>query len=58
VVLPIGDVDGLTAALERLATDDDARAAMAEAAWRRGQSLPTWRDTAREFFDALRAVSR
>jgi glycosyltransferase involved in cell wall biosynthesis len=56
VALPIGDVDGLTAALERLATDDNVRAEMAEAARRRGQALPTWRDTAREFFGSLREV--
>jgi glycosyltransferase involved in cell wall biosynthesis len=57
VVLPVGDLDGLTAALSQLAVNDDARAAMAKAARRRGRALPTWRDTAREFFDALRTVS-
>jgi glycosyltransferase involved in cell wall biosynthesis len=56
VVLPIGDVDGLAEALARLATDESARAAMAEAAWRRGQALPTWQETAREFFGLLRGV--
>jgi glycosyltransferase involved in cell wall biosynthesis len=57
VVLPVGDLDGLTAALSHLAVNDDARAAMAEAARRRGGALPTWRDTAREFFEALRTAT-
>jgi len=58
VVLPVGDVDGLGAALHDLVTDEQRRAEMAEAARRRGAALPTWDDTAREFFGALReAVS-
>ncbi len=57
VLLPVGDVDGLTAAIGRLAVNDDERAAMADAARRRGEALPTWQDTARAFFAALREVS-
>jgi glycosyltransferase involved in cell wall biosynthesis len=58
VVLPIGDIDGLTAALRDLTVDDERREAMSAAARRRGGSLPTWEDTARMFFGALRdAVS-
>jgi glycosyltransferase involved in cell wall biosynthesis len=54
VVLPVGDVDGLAHALERLAANETERTAMAEAARQRGRALPTWHDTAREFFSTLR----
>ena len=56
VILPVGDLAGLAAALEELATDGERRAAMADAARRRGLALPTWDDTARQFFSALRAA--
>jgi glycosyltransferase involved in cell wall biosynthesis len=58
VVLPVGDIDGLTAAIAHLATDEGARDSMADAARTRGDALPTWDDTAREFFGALREVAR
>jgi glycosyltransferase involved in cell wall biosynthesis len=58
VVLPVGDIDGLTAAIAHLATDEGARESMADAARIRGNALPTWDDTAREFFGALREVAR
>jgi glycosyltransferase involved in cell wall biosynthesis len=54
VILPVGDVAGLAVALEELATNDERREAMAGAAGRRGSSLPTWNDTARQFFSTLR----
>jgi glycosyltransferase involved in cell wall biosynthesis len=54
IILPVGDREGLAAALRELATNDDRRAAMADAARRRGASLPTWHDTARQFFSTLR----
>jgi len=58
VILPVGDVPGLAVALEELATNEERREGMAEAARRRGSALPTWDDTAREFFRTLRdAVS-
>jgi len=53
-----GDIDGLRAALSRLATDDPWREQLAEAARRRGTKLNTWNDTADEFFDALRGLDR
>lgn len=54
VILAVGDLDGLTAALHELATNDERREAMAAAARRRGADLPTWHDTARQFFGTLR----
>ena len=57
VVVPVGDLDGLASALSRLVEDEDYRHAMARAARRRGQTLPTWDDTARAFFDSLRDAS-
>ncbi len=56
VVAP-GDVDGLAAALRRLASDDAWRADLTEAASRRGATLPTWDDTAQTFFGALRELA-
>jgi glycosyltransferase involved in cell wall biosynthesis len=58
IVLPVGDLDGLVTALARLATNEAERAAMAEAARQRGRALPTWHDTAREFFTVLREAAR
>jgi glycosyltransferase involved in cell wall biosynthesis len=57
IVLPVGDIDGLATALEHLAANDAQRIAMAEAARRRGRALPTWHDTADEFFTVLREAS-
>jgi glycosyltransferase involved in cell wall biosynthesis len=53
VILPVGDLDGLTAALHELATNEERREAMAAAARLRGSALPTWDDTARQFFGTL-----
>jgi glycosyltransferase involved in cell wall biosynthesis len=57
VVVPVGDLDGLASALARLAEDESYRHALARAARRRGETLPTWDDTARAFFDSLREAS-
>jgi glycosyltransferase involved in cell wall biosynthesis len=57
LVLPVGDVDGLAGALRRLAEDDHYRGELAAAARQRGDALPTWKDTAREFFTALREAA-
>jgi glycosyltransferase involved in cell wall biosynthesis len=57
VILPVGDHEGLAATLHELATNDKRREAMGEMARRRGQALPTWDDTAREFFSALYVVA-
>jgi glycosyltransferase involved in cell wall biosynthesis len=48
-----GDVGGLSAALDRLATDDAWRVTLAAAARRRSEALPTWGDTADAFYGAL-----
>ncbi len=52
-----GDVEGLASAMRRLALDDAYRLRVASSARRRGQSLPTWEDTARLFFSALSEVA-
>lgn len=57
VVLEPGDVNGLSAALERLAGDDEWRARLTLAARERGARLPTWDDTASAFFTALRRLA-
>jgi glycosyltransferase involved in cell wall biosynthesis len=56
-VLPVGDIDGLATALERLAVNEQDRTAMAAAARERGRALPTWREAADEFFHTLREVA-
>jgi glycosyltransferase involved in cell wall biosynthesis len=58
VLLEPGDVDGLSRALYRLATDDDYRLRLAEAAARRAETLPTWAQTAERFFTELREIAR
>jgi glycosyltransferase involved in cell wall biosynthesis len=57
VILRVGDLDGLSATILRLATDEGTRKSMADAARKRGNALPTWDETARDFFDALREVA-
>ncbi len=48
-----GDVAGLSAALARLAGDEDLRRTMAAAAGRRAAERPTWAQSAALFFAAL-----
>jgi glycosyltransferase involved in cell wall biosynthesis len=52
-VCPAGDRDQLSKALRRLIFDTDLRRDMAGAAWRVGQSLPSWRAQADMFAQAL-----
>jgi glycosyltransferase involved in cell wall biosynthesis len=52
-----GDVAGLRAVLDRLATDEAWRAGLAAAAATRGASLPTWDAAADTFFGALRRLA-
>ena len=52
-----GDVAALSAALARLATDEDDRRRLAAGARRRGSTLPTWNDAADAFFGALRGAA-
>jgi glycosyltransferase involved in cell wall biosynthesis len=49
-----GDGRALSAALERLALDESLRGRMGEAARRRALSRPTWEESARMFFAAVR----
>ncbi len=57
VLVEPGDVAGLRAALERLATDDPWRDQLTAAAQERGRRLPTWDDTATLFFGQLRQLA-
>lgn len=53
VVCPPGDRDQLSKSLRRLIFSPDLRAEMGEAAWRSGQSLPSWPAQSALFADAL-----
>lgn len=53
VVCPEGDQTNLSKALRRLIFGAGLRREMAEAAWRVGQTLPSWQTQAREFAQAL-----
>ncbi|HEX4538738.1 MAG TPA: glycosyltransferase family 4 protein [Acidimicrobiales bacterium] len=55
-LVPPGDVEGLASAMRRLAFDDAYRLRLAASARRRGESLPTWDDTAGLFFSNLSEV--
>jgi glycosyltransferase involved in cell wall biosynthesis len=57
LILEPGDTEGLSRALERLATDEAYRHRLAAAAARRAQTLPTWAQTAERFFGELREVA-
>lgn len=57
LIVSVGDVNALAAALLRLAEDDGYRRRLAHGARRRGRMLPTWEDTARDFYAALRMVA-
>ncbi len=52
-----GDVTGLAAALERLAGDEALRRRLGEAARLRASERPTWDESARLFFDAIREAA-
>jgi glycosyltransferase involved in cell wall biosynthesis len=57
VIVPPGDVAGLSAALQRLASDHKWRARLSAAARQRGRRLPTWNDTADTFFGVLKRLA-
>jgi glycosyltransferase involved in cell wall biosynthesis len=58
LVLPPGDICGLTAALRQLADDEPYRRRLGEAARQRAAALPTWKESADRLFATLRAVAR
>src|SRR6266566_4766823 len=58
LLVPPGDVEGLSRALALLAGDEPLRRRMGEAARRRASDRPTWRDSAARFFDALREAAQ
>jgi len=51
--VPPGDSDALRLALERAMADPDLRKTLGEAAFKAGQSLPGWEDTAKIIANAL-----
>ena len=53
-LVPIGDVDALTAALARMVGDDAVRISLAAGASRRRDTLPRWADSAMAMDHALR----
>ncbi|HEV7418408.1 MAG TPA: glycosyltransferase [Mycobacterium sp.] len=57
VVLDPGDIPTLAAALDRLASNELWRAAVARAAGRRGAALPRWSHTAATLFAALKELT-
>jgi glycosyltransferase involved in cell wall biosynthesis len=56
LIVPPGDIVGLSAALSRLTTDRQLRARMGEAARLRAMARPTWNEVAALFFRHLREV--
>jgi glycosyltransferase involved in cell wall biosynthesis len=53
IVITPGDIQALSGALRRLAEDEPERRRMGAAAARRAQSLPTWEQSAQQFFAIL-----
>lgn len=56
VLAPPGDVDALAAAMERFARDIDWRIRAGQAAKRRAEDLPTWRETEERFVQVVREL--
>lgn len=54
LALPVGDLQGLTDAMRRVACDEPYRRAMGEAARAKAQGFPTWDETARNIVEAVR----
>lgn len=57
-LVPPGDAEALAGALRRLLADRGKLKRLSDAAWRHGQNLPTWRDTAQRFARALDIAQR
>jgi glycosyltransferase involved in cell wall biosynthesis len=57
MLVDIGDLDALAAALSRLAQDGSLRGRLGEAARRRAAGFPTWEESARRFFTTIRTVA-
>ena len=53
LLTPPDDVEAFAHSLRRLLEDIATRQTMADAAWRHGQALPSWNDTARTVATAL-----
>ena len=53
IVITPGDVGGLAGALRKLASDEPERQRMGAAAARRARSLPTWEQSAQQFYAIL-----
>ena len=56
LLLEVGDLAGLTRAMQRLADDETLRHRLGEAASRRALSWPTWEESAALFFGTVRDV--
>jgi glycosyltransferase involved in cell wall biosynthesis len=52
-----GDQAGLVSVLRRLAEDEELRARLSMAARQRAAAFPTWEQTARQFFAAVREAA-
>jgi glycosyltransferase involved in cell wall biosynthesis len=57
LLLAPGDIEGLAAALRRVAEDDELRRRLGAAARERALSLPTWDETAATFFEVIAEVA-
>lgn len=53
LLVPVDNPAALAGALRKILTDAPLRRAMSEAAWKHGQTLPTWEDTAAHVAEAL-----
>lgn len=56
LIIERGDIGALAAAMTRLAGDADLRMRMGQAARVRGESFPTWEETAATFFSSVRDI--
>ena len=56
LIVPPGDIHGLSSALARLAEDPQLRARLGQAAMVRARARPTWEEVAAMFFSHLRDV--
>jgi len=57
LIVPTGDVAGLSEGLKRIAEDDALRARLAAGALERSRSFPTWDETADLFFSELHSLT-